>query len=290
MKKRNTLIIAILVAGMLVACGNQQKDSTGSADSNITQDVKNEKTETETSETKTPETEIINPLAAIIDDYKNGNVEISGGKINAQRFQEISSEYSKYITDIGDYLEKHMNDIIDGKKLCDLARAGVTVERKARPVTIYKIFVENIELPYVTMTVSCSKGTYIRTLCHDIGAKLGCGAAMKSLVRLQAAGYRIEDAYKLDALQEFSESGTLKDAVTPIERVFEVYPVLTAKPEFDIMLKNGNKMALQQFQEMIKPELEMKVRVRMSDGRFAAVYEYREDLGLFRPLKMFLED
>ncbi len=179
---------------------------------------------------------------------------------------------------------------VNGKKLCDLARAGVTVERKARPVTIYKIFVENIELPYVTMTVSCSKGTYIRTLCHDIGAKLGCGAAMKSLVRLQAAGYRIEDAYKLDALQKFSESGTLKDAVTPIERVFDVYPVLTAKPEFDIMLKNGNKMALQQFQEMIKPELEMKVRVRMSDGRFAAVYEYREDLGLFRPLKMFLED
>lgn len=179
---------------------------------------------------------------------------------------------------------------VNGKKLCDLARAGVTVERKARPVTIYKISVENIKLPYVTMTVSCSKGTYIRTLCHDIGAKLGCGAAMKSLVRLQAAGYRIEDAYKLDALQEFSESGTLKDAVTPIERVFEVYPVLTAKPEFDIMLKNGNKMALQQFQEMIKPELEMKVRVRMSDGRFAAVYEYREDLGLFRPLKMFLED
>ena len=179
---------------------------------------------------------------------------------------------------------------VNGKKLCDLARAGVTVERKARPVTIYKIFVENIELPYVTMTVSCSKGTYIRTLCHDIGAKLGCGAAMKSLVRLQAAGYRIEDAYKLDAVQKFSESGTLKDAVTPIERVFDVYPVLTAKPEFDIMLKNGNKMALQQFQEMIKPELEMKVRVRMSDGRFAAVYEYREDLGLFRPLKMFLED
>lgn len=179
---------------------------------------------------------------------------------------------------------------VNGKKLCDLARAGVTVERKARPVTIYKIQVENIALPYVTMTVSCSKGTYIRTLCHDIGQKLGCGAAMKSLVRLQAAGYRMEDAYKLDTLQEYKEAGTLKDVVTPIEHVFEVYPVLTAKPEFDIMLKNGNKMALQQFQETIKPEPEMKVRVRMSDGRFAAVYEYREDLGLFRPSKMFLED
>ena len=179
---------------------------------------------------------------------------------------------------------------VNGKKLCDLARAGVTVERKARPVTIYEIQVECVELPYVTMTVSCSKGTYIRTLCHDIGQKLGCGAAMKSLVRLQAAGYRIEDAYKLDKLQELKENGTLKDVVTPIEHVFEVYPVLTAKPEFDIMLKNGNKMALQQFQETIKPEPEMKVRVRMSDGRFAAVYEYREDLGLFRPSKMFLED
>ncbi len=179
---------------------------------------------------------------------------------------------------------------VNGKKLCDLARAGVTVERKARPVTIYEIQVDSLELPYVTMTVSCSKGTYIRTLCHDIGQKLGCGAAMKSLVRLQAVGYRIEDAYKLDKLQELKENGTLKDVVTPIEHVFEVYPVLTAKPEFDLMLKNGNKMALQQFQETIKPESEMKVRVRMSDGRFAAVYEYREDLGLFRPSKMFLED
>ena len=179
---------------------------------------------------------------------------------------------------------------VNGQKLCDLARAGVTVERKARPVTIYAIQVESVELPYVTMTVSCSKGTYIRTLCHDIGQKLGCGAAMKSLVRLQAAGYRIEDAYKLDKLQEFKEAGILKDVVTPIEHVFEVYPVLTTKPEFDIMLKNGNKMALQQFQETIKPEPEMKVRVRMSDGRFAAVYEYREDFGLFRPSKMFLED
>lgn len=179
---------------------------------------------------------------------------------------------------------------VNGKKLCDLARAGVTVERKARPVTIYAIQVECVELPYVTMTVSCSKGTYIRTLCHDIGRKLGCGAAMKSLVRLQAAGYHIEDAYKLDKLQELKEAGILKDVVTPIEHVFEVYPVLTTKPEFDIMLKNGNKMALQQFQETIKPEPEMKVRVRMSDGRFAAVYEYRKDLGLFRPSKMFLED
>ena len=67
---------------------------------------------------------------------------------------------------------------VNGKKLCDLARAGVTVERKARPVTIYEIRIERVELPEIELTVSCSKGTYIRTLCHDIGQKFGCGAAM----------------------------------------------------------------------------------------------------------------
>ena len=72
---------------------------------------------------------------------------------------------------------------VNGKKLCDLARAGVTVERKARPVTIYEIRIERVELPEIELTVSCSKGTYIRTLCHDIGQKFGCGAAMKSLLR-----------------------------------------------------------------------------------------------------------
>ncbi len=76
---------------------------------------------------------------------------------------------------------------VNGKKLCDLARAGVTVERKARPVTIYEIRIERVELPEIELTVSCSKGTYIRTLCHDIGQKFGCGAAMKvcSVYRLQ---------------------------------------------------------------------------------------------------------
>ena len=179
---------------------------------------------------------------------------------------------------------------VNGKKLCDLARAGVTVERKARPVTIYEIQIERIELPEIEMNVSCSKGTYIRTLCHDIGQKLGCGAAMKSLVRLQAAGYRLADAYKLEELQKFKEAGMLKEAITPIEHVFEIYPVLTVKPEFDVMLKNGNKMSPQQFQECIKLQSGLKVRVRMSDGRFAAVYEYQEEMGLLRPLKMFLED
>ena len=179
---------------------------------------------------------------------------------------------------------------VNGKKLCDLARAGVTVERKARPVTIYEIRIERVELPEIELTVSCSKGTYIRTLCHDIGQKFGCGAAMKSLLRLQAAGFVLDEAHTLDEIQLYKAAGSLAEVITPVEQVFFVYPVLTAKPVFDVMLKNGNKMAPEQFAEYIVPQNGMLVRVRMSDGRFAAVYEYQETLGLYRPSKMFLED
>ena len=179
---------------------------------------------------------------------------------------------------------------VNGKKLCDLARAGVTVERKARPVTIYEIRIERVELPEIELTVSCSKGTYIRTLCHDIGQKFGCGAAMKSLLRLQAAGFVLDEAHTLDEIQLYKAAGSLAEVITSVEQVFSVYPVLTAKPVFDVMLKNGNKMAPEQFAEYIVPQNGMLVRVRMSDGRFAAVYEYQETLGLYRPSKMFLED
>jgi len=87
---------------------------------------------------------------------------------------------------------------VNGQKLCDLAREGKTVERKARPVTIYELEILEINLPRVTMRVKCSKGTYIRTLCEDIGAKLGCGACMSSLRRVQAGEFSLDKAYALN--------------------------------------------------------------------------------------------
>ena len=179
---------------------------------------------------------------------------------------------------------------VNGKKLYELAREGKEVERKARRITIHEIRILEINLPEVKLEVTCSKGTYIRTLCHDIGQKFGCGAAMKSLLRLQAAGFVLDGAHTLDEIQSYKAAGSLAEVITPVEQVFSVYPVLTAKPVFDMMLKNGNKMAPEQFAEYIVPQNGMLVRVRMSDGRFAAVYEYQETLGLYRPSKMFLED
>lgn len=102
---------------------------------------------------------------------------------------------------------------VGGKKLVDLARKGVEVERKPRFVNIMEIGIEKMELPRVVMTVTCSKGTYIRTLCHDIGQKLGCGAAMESLIRTRVGRFRIEDAITIDGLQKMADEDRLEEVV-----------------------------------------------------------------------------
>ena len=102
---------------------------------------------------------------------------------------------------------------VNGKKLVDLARKGIEVERQPRFVSIFSIDINSMELPRVTMTVTCSKGTYIRTLCHDIGTALGCGACMESLVRTRVGRFKIEDAVTLNQLEKFRDEDRLEDVV-----------------------------------------------------------------------------
>ncbi|MBQ0146783.1 MAG: tRNA pseudouridine(55) synthase TruB [Lachnospiraceae bacterium] len=102
---------------------------------------------------------------------------------------------------------------VRGRKLVDMARKGIEVERKPRFVNIMDIGIDDMSLPRVTMTVTCSKGTYIRTLCHDIGQKLGCGAAMESLIRTRVGRFKIEDAVTLDDLQKLADEDRLEEVV-----------------------------------------------------------------------------
>lgn len=96
---------------------------------------------------------------------------------------------------------------VNGKKLYEYARAGKEVERKKKTVEILSITVDRIDLPHVELTVHCTKGTYIRTLCHDIGEKLGCGACMESLLRTQVGDFRLEDAVSLSQVEELRDRG-----------------------------------------------------------------------------------
>lgn len=110
----------------------------------------------------------------------------------------------------------------DGKKLYELAREGKTVSREPREVTIYNIEIEKTDLQQGTITiyVECSKGTYIRTLCDDLGMALGCGAYMNSLERTKSGDFDIKNAYTFSELARMKEEGTLSDALMSVDRVF----------------------------------------------------------------------
>lgn len=128
---------------------------------------------------------------------------------------------------------------INGKKMCDLARQGIEVERKPRQITVYETELLGMDGTDFTIRVSCSKGTYIRTLCHDIGQYLGVGACMTSLVRTKSSIFTIDNAITLARLEELVENGKLSEAISPIDSVFSQYPRFDADEEISLRLKNG---------------------------------------------------
>lgn len=129
----------------------------------------------------------------------------------------------------------------DGKKLYELARKGITVEREKRRVKIFDIKIRNVDMENLTaeIDVFCSKGTYIRTLCEDIGLKLGCGAYMNTLVRIKSADFTIEESYTPERLVQMKEDGTLDGAVIPVDNLFEVYPKIRLDAFLAAKAKNG---------------------------------------------------
>ena len=178
---------------------------------------------------------------------------------------------------------------INGRKLCDLAREGKEVERKARPVTIYELEILECSLPVVKMRVACSKGTYIRTLCDDIGRALGCGGAMKSLRRTKAGGFTLKEAFTLEQLQQLKDQGRLTDIVRPVDSVFEEFPLLHVDSGYEGLLENGNVLAPSQTVEGEVHAPGRWVRLYRQDGRFAGIYAYDREKMRYRPVKMFLD-
>ncbi len=160
---------------------------------------------------------------------------------------------------------------VGGKKLVDLARQGITVEREPRPITIYALEIDGDGRDY-TMRVACSKGTYIRTLCADIGARLGCGGAMSSLIRTQAGIFKLTDAYTLEALEAMTqeERGA---CLLPTELLFDTYPIVTLSDFFAKLSRGGCEI----YQKKIGAHFPVgeKLRVYDKDG-FYAVGEIRE--------------
>lgn len=181
---------------------------------------------------------------------------------------------------------------VNGKKLYELARQGITIERKARNVNILNITINKIELPRIDMTVSCSKGTYIRTLCEDIGEKLGTGACMETLLRTETGIFKLENALKLQQIQELKDAGDIDKVIMSVDSVFENLGKCVVKKEFNILIYNGNFFEMKHLKEenncINKAEEGQRVRVYDEDNNFIGIYIYEQDKDRFRPEKMFL--
>lgn len=178
---------------------------------------------------------------------------------------------------------------VNGKKLYELARSGVEIERKPRRVEIPSIEIIECDLPEIRFRVSCSKGTYIRALCADIGDKLGCGAAMKTLVRTRVGGFLIEEAWKLSEVEQMVAEGSLLEHIVASDQVFMEYAKVNVKPVFDKALENGNKLGLNQVYFEEKQELSEgdMLRVYSSKDVFTGVYTYMAAERCLKPYKMF---
>ena len=191
---------------------------------------------------------------------------------------------------------------VDGKKLYELAREGKTVERKARDITIGNIEILEVNLPKVRMVVTCSKGTYIRTLCNDIGDKLGCGGAMASLIRRKTAGFTLEEAKTLDEIEALMKAGEIATVIKGVDTVFTDCLKAVVKEDYMKAVQNGNwlypDMLLLEADnaepedagnhavkaETVKVE---DIRVYGTDGIFYGVYGYEPEKKAFKPKKMF---
>ena len=158
----------------------------------------------------------------------------------------------------------------DGKKLYELARKGITVEREPRKVTIHSIDILaiNLEMNSVTIDVACSKGTYIRTLCEDIGNRLGCGAYMNTLRRTMSGGFDIKDCYTVDRLREIADDRKIAEILIPTDSVFEAYEKVILDDFLAGKLKNGIRIRKS---GLINGN---RYRVYSKDGEFLSVSEY----------------
>jgi len=231
--------------------------------------------------------------------------DITGEIINKADDSVIMNLTEKEVTDVirsfeGDYEQippMYSALKVDGVKLYDLARQGITIERKSRKVTLSEIKILSVSLPEVVIEVSCSKGTYIRSLCRDIGEKLGCGGCMKELVRTRSGHFYIEESLTLGEIEELVQKDEFISKVITTEDALKIYPKIITKKGSDKLLHNGNPLSFKDVTEQGEKEdnsvfegnLDNNIfRTYDSEGTFLGLYKKDEAKMVYKNEKMFL--
>jgi len=206
------------------------------------------------------------------------------------KFEEVEKVMNGFI---GEYLQlppMYSAIKVNGKKLYELAREGKEIERERRKVIIHNIRILDYseEFHEVKVVVDCGKGTYIRTLLHDVGEQLGCGGAMKSLVRTKVGSFILENAKKLSEIEEMVRNETFDSYVIPLDSMFNGFDKVIVAREYHKLIYNGNSFRIEHLvnkQEEITADW---VRVYDADEIFIGIYQYDLEKKYYKPVKMFL--
>ena len=161
------------------------------------------------------------------------------------------------------------------------------MERQARHVDLPAIEILEIKFPVVKFRVECSKGTYIRSLCADIGEKLCCGGTMQSLVRTRVGEFRLADALTLAQLQELRDTERLEEALLPTDRIFSDFPMLHVEEKWRKLIDHGNAFYQGQTVEQTTHPAGEWVRIYREDDSFVGIYAYDETKEWYKPVKIF---
>jgi len=225
--------------------------------------------------------------------------DVSGKRLKECDVLELRKELSDEVilkaihSFVGPYMQKppmYSALKVNGQKLCDIARAGIEIEREKRLVTIYSIEDIRIDYPKVSMTVACSKGTYIRTLCEDIGTSLNTYACLLELTRTRVKDFFIKDALKISEIEEKVKTLTILEYIYPVESFFTENKKVYLKENAYKYIDNGNSIEnSENFLVNIHDFLD-KERVNIyTEDKFRAVYEYIESDNILKPYKMFID-
>ncbi len=212
--------------------------------------------------------------------------------------EEISEVFAQFVGEIAQIPPMFSAKRVQGTRLYKLARAGKTVKRNARNVTIYELEFLDIHLPYVEFRVVCSKGTYIRTLAHDIGAVLGCGAHLTELRRTRIGQYGLHNAYSFETLVQIAKHTDKTNCIFPFDQALSFLPAVTIREPALTRLVHGAKIDLIPGETETLPEkldLNQIVRMYSAAGKFLALARVTvldhggEPRWQFQPVKVFTQ-
>ena len=207
----------------------------------------------------------------------SGNV-ISKGQTDVKD-EELDRVLSCFVGEIEQTPPMYSAVRVNGKRLYELARKGIEVERKPRKITVYSIERKGRESGDIVLDIKCSKGTYIRTLCSDIGEMLGCGACMSALRRTEAGMFSVENAYTLDEVIREAEIGNVSSLLLPTETIFSEYERITVSASAEAKVRNGNPVSFS------APD--GTYRVCSQQGEFLALGKCED--GIMKTIKSFFE-